>query len=224
MYWPTGSARRLHLTPSGCPPSSSSSSSSLDTENEHQIGHLSRTRSGTYWGSVTASTLYVWSARPAQVIAALTRTKRSLQEYGANTKVWWRPDGANLAVEVRHRSCSLRVAKCTSRRECARVPPAHLVRRRLQERSAFGRIRSERTDAISSAIPTCARRTNPTSSCTRSHPVQHRLQRAPTATRLHRTHQPNHPQANPTLRTQTCSTIPFRARLERVEAPMRKAD
>ncbi|EPQ26600.1 uncharacterized protein PFL1_05921 [Pseudozyma flocculosa PF-1] len=52
------------------------------------------------WATLNAHTISIWQTRPSQVVAALTRTARSLEEYGSNTRIEWRPDGRALLVET----------------------------------------------------------------------------------------------------------------------------
>ncbi|PWN53330.1 RIC1-domain-containing protein [Violaceomyces palustris] len=112
MYWPTASAKRLHLSPSGLDrppfqptPSNATPSSSPQPKVERQqasdeIFQISRSRSGLLWASLSGHTLTVWSTRPSQSLAAIVRTQRSLEEYGFNSKVEWRPDGRALMIEA----------------------------------------------------------------------------------------------------------------------------
>ena len=61
---------------------------------------MARSRNGQMWATLSSHTIAVWSTRPAQVVAALTRTKRSIDEYGANQRIEWRPDGRALLVQT----------------------------------------------------------------------------------------------------------------------------
>lgn len=100
MYWPLTVARRL--IPSALPPvqatpdgdddvaaAAFTSSQPLET-----AVHLSPSPSQshpTHFVLLTPSTIYLYTTRPAQVVASLRRTTTSLEEYGANRKCWWRP-------------------------------------------------------------------------------------------------------------------------------------
>lgn len=93
MYWPTTTAKRLHLSPSG-----------LGSEQEHDananIIHAAESYDANLWATLTASTLTIWSYRPSQVVAALVRTQKSIEEYGANVRIRWKPDGLGIFVET----------------------------------------------------------------------------------------------------------------------------
>ncbi|KAK0557552.1 WD40 repeat protein [Tilletia horrida] len=86
MYWPTSAARVLTLNGAGSPP--------------HPIIAIARSRSGAYWASLTAASLTIWSTRPCQIVAAVHRTQRSIDEYGANTAFSFKPDGSAIIVET----------------------------------------------------------------------------------------------------------------------------
>ncbi|PWN40610.1 RIC1-domain-containing protein [Ceraceosorus guamensis] len=103
MYWPTATAQRLHLSP--CIPtsapaqadssssSSSSSASSSSSSSSHLIA-LVPSPSHRRFISSDASTIHLWTTRPAHCIAAFVRTQRSLDQYGHNAGVVWRDEGA----------------------------------------------------------------------------------------------------------------------------------
>ncbi|KAN0063340.1 WD40 repeat protein [Thecaphora frezii] len=125
MYWPTSSAKRLHLSPSGLDRSSAiadpgpshhvagdgdylphaSGSRSpppavgASPHDEHLV-QLARSRNGQMWAALHPRTISIWQTRPAQAVAALTRTAKSVQEYGKNVRIEWRPDGRALLVET----------------------------------------------------------------------------------------------------------------------------
>ncbi|KAK0524719.1 WD40 repeat protein [Tilletia horrida] len=86
MYWPTSAARALTLAGAGSPP--------------HPVIAIARSRTGAYWASLTAASLTIWSTRPCQVVAAVHRTQRSIDEYGANTALSFKPDGSAIIIET----------------------------------------------------------------------------------------------------------------------------
>lgn len=100
MYWPITTARRLHLSPSGLDKTRIEDSAADEGADEERIVHFGRSRNGHLWAAVSAKTLSVWNTRPSQAIAALVRTRRSLKEYGNNTRVSWNEDGLGIVVET----------------------------------------------------------------------------------------------------------------------------
>lgn len=101
MYWPTTTARRLHLSPAGLHQSAGSSSGEgSDAPRVQRIVDMARTRNGHLWAAISDDTLSIWSSRPTQVIAALVRTPHSLREYGDNTQAQWTEDGMGLVIET----------------------------------------------------------------------------------------------------------------------------
>ncbi|KAL9938854.1 hypothetical protein V8E36_002573 [Tilletia maclaganii] len=86
MYWPVGAACALTLSGTGSPP--------------HPIIAIARSRSGAYWASLTATSLIVWSTRPCQIVAAVHRTQRSIDEYGTNTALAFKPDATAIIIET----------------------------------------------------------------------------------------------------------------------------
>jgi hypothetical protein len=101
MYWPTTTARRLHLSPAGLHQSSGSSNGeSSEDPRSQKLVDMGRSRNGHLWAAISADTLSIWNSRPTQVIAALVRTSHSLHEYGDNIKVQWTEDGMGLVIET----------------------------------------------------------------------------------------------------------------------------
>lgn len=104
MYWPTTTARRLHLSPSGLHPGTAQGGTEGGAKgiapDNHRILHIARSYDGGLWASLTADTLSVWGIRPSQVLASLVRTPRSLHDYGANTRLHWNADGLGVVVET----------------------------------------------------------------------------------------------------------------------------
>ncbi|SPO24728.1 uncharacterized protein UTRI_01699_B [Ustilago trichophora] len=113
MYWPTACAERIHLSPSGLHQPSTflrfdkDAAQQLPLPNAGQqqdvdeiIIQLARSRNGLMWATLSNTTISIWSARPAQVVAALVRTPQSIIDYGNNTRIEWRPDGKALFVQT----------------------------------------------------------------------------------------------------------------------------
>ncbi|SNX83352.1 uncharacterized protein MEPE_02059 [Melanopsichium pennsylvanicum] len=114
MYWPTGCAERIHLSPSGLNrPStflrfdkdaaqqiSSPETETRDGTDDEHIIQIARSRSGLMWVALSATTISIWSARPVQVVAALVRTPQSIADYGNNVRIEWRPNGSALLVQT----------------------------------------------------------------------------------------------------------------------------
>ncbi|KDN39153.1 RIC1-domain-containing protein [Tilletiaria anomala UBC 951] len=69
-------------------------------EDQEELVDVARSRNGAHWISLSPYTIAVWSTRPSQVIAALRRTRKSVDEYGENVKVQWRPNGLGLVIET----------------------------------------------------------------------------------------------------------------------------
>lgn len=113
MYWPTACAERIHLSPSGLDKPASflgfdrdaaqqlpSPQSGHSESADEQIIQLARSRNGMMWATLSTTTISIWSSRPAQVVAALVRTPQSINDYGNNTRIEWRPDGKALLVQT----------------------------------------------------------------------------------------------------------------------------
>lgn len=90
MYWPSGSARRLCVASAGLPDAAAA-----------QALHMTSVRNATLWLVLTRIAILVWRARPAELLAAVVRTPRSLDEYGANVHAVWCPDASVIVVQVR---------------------------------------------------------------------------------------------------------------------------
>ena len=86
-------------------PSSSTSQSFAqngqdEEDEEEELVDVARSKNGAYWASLSRHTIAVWSTRPSQVIAAVVRTRKSVEEYGGNKAVHWQMNGLGLVVEV----------------------------------------------------------------------------------------------------------------------------
>lgn len=106
MYWPITTARRLHLSPSGLHTEqkveiiSSEDSRREESGPEQRIKQIERSLRGHLWATLTADTISIWSVRPAQILTALVRTPKSVEEYGSNVSLRWRTDGRGVVIEV----------------------------------------------------------------------------------------------------------------------------
>ncbi|UZJ55318.1 hypothetical protein CBS101457_004638 [Exobasidium rhododendri] len=115
MYWPTTTAKRLHLSPAGVDELAGEGSKlqrRIDSKHDdaqqlpdqsapvQKILHIGRSRNGHLWAAVSADTLSIWNTRPSQIVAALVRTQVSLSEHGQNCRVQWTEDGLGLVVET----------------------------------------------------------------------------------------------------------------------------
>lgn len=113
MYWPTACAERIHLTPSGLDHPATFLRFDKDAAQQlhspdlgrhgsadERIIQIARSRNGMMWAVLSATTISIWSARPAQTVAALVRTPQSMADYGNNTRIEWRPDGRALVVQT----------------------------------------------------------------------------------------------------------------------------
>lgn len=105
VYWPTGAAKRLSWSsihdpqddlydpydqpeePAASPPSS-------------KVISIKRNRTATLFVALTATDTTLWSVRPAIAIAKLCRSAKSLEEYGPNERVIWRPDSSVIIVQT----------------------------------------------------------------------------------------------------------------------------
>ena len=70
------------------------------TTKDTQIIDVSSTRSDHLFASITASSLNVWSARPTVVLATYNRSRKSLESFGENVKVLFKPDGGIIAIRT----------------------------------------------------------------------------------------------------------------------------
>ena len=86
MYWPSASARRVSAAPAGLV--------------APQADHLSASRDGALWLAMTPDALLVWSMRPCALVAAVVRSARSVEAYGANVHAAWRGESDAIVIQV----------------------------------------------------------------------------------------------------------------------------
>ena len=64
------------------------------------IVDLRTTRSEQYFATITERTLTLWSTRPVLALAAITRSRQSLEIYGVNKAVLFRPDASTVVIHT----------------------------------------------------------------------------------------------------------------------------
>jgi RAB6A-GEF complex partner protein 1 len=67
---------------------------------ENAIIDVCNTRSDHVFATVTTSSLSIWSTRPTVVLATYSRSAKSIQTYGANLEVLFRPDATIVVVRT----------------------------------------------------------------------------------------------------------------------------
>ena len=110
MYWPCGVPRvyahhdRNADTTNGGDEDQGSDdhaeSEAATPETSTVVLGISTTRTDFHLASITATTLHVWSTRPTVVLATHHRSSRSLQSYGANVNVYFKPDSSTVVVQT----------------------------------------------------------------------------------------------------------------------------
>lgn len=109
MYWPCGvpqvyvhHGRTLEAT-SG---EDADGSNNADTDHEIPAQNLDpildvcTSRSDHYFSTITASLLSIWSTRPMVVLASYARSSKSLQSYGQNVAVLFKPDASIVVIRT----------------------------------------------------------------------------------------------------------------------------
>jgi len=61
---------------------------------------LQTARGGHFFATITTTRLDLWSTRPVVVLASLTRSAKSLETYGANLAVSFKPDTSTLVIRT----------------------------------------------------------------------------------------------------------------------------
>ncbi|KAK4939622.1 WD40 repeat protein [Elasticomyces elasticus] len=67
----------------------------------HSIIDVQAARSDHLFATLTQSRLDVWSTRPVVLLASLARSSRSLQKYGHNVSVVFKPDATTIVIRTR---------------------------------------------------------------------------------------------------------------------------
>lgn len=108
MYWPCGVpqvyAHRGQRPESGR--GDEADGNSIDAEDEHQgdidtaIIGVCTTRSDHVFATITKSCLSIWSTRPTVVLASYLRSPKSLQAFGDNLEVLFKPDATIVVVRT----------------------------------------------------------------------------------------------------------------------------
>ncbi|RHZ64129.1 hypothetical protein Glove_326g53 [Diversispora epigaea] len=68
--------------------------------NTFAILRLKRNKAGNLFVTLTKNSLQLWGIRPTALIAQVTRTKKSIEEYGENVDLFWKPDGSLIIVQT----------------------------------------------------------------------------------------------------------------------------
>ncbi|CAG8583458.1 7988_t:CDS:10, partial [Racocetra persica] len=77
-----------------------------DTKSGHSsvILKLKRNKLGNLFVTLTKNSIQLWGFRPTALISQVTRTIKSIEEYGENIDVFWKPDG-NLIIVQTSQNC-----------------------------------------------------------------------------------------------------------------------
>lgn len=105
MYWPCGVPQIFvhHVKPATDVKEGSEDDEVIHEEApppDQEIIDVSSTRSDHLFATITASSLNVWSARPTVVLATFERSRTSIESFGENAKVLFRPDGSIIAIRT----------------------------------------------------------------------------------------------------------------------------
>ncbi|CAG8511585.1 12925_t:CDS:10 [Acaulospora morrowiae] len=92
MYWASGIAKALETRPV--------ESSGDDFHPSRVIIRLRRNKAGNLFITLTKDSVQLWSARPIALISQVSRTDKSLEEYGENVDMFWKPDGSLIVVQT----------------------------------------------------------------------------------------------------------------------------
>ncbi|CAG8513882.1 710_t:CDS:10 [Ambispora leptoticha] len=108
MYWASGTAKALELPPltqkTYEQEELESSTDQTGSSSQPKILALIRNKSGNLFVTLTSTSLQLWGFRPIALISQVSRTKKSIEEYGENQNVFWKPDGSLVVVQT-SRSC-----------------------------------------------------------------------------------------------------------------------
>ncbi|CAG8465384.1 5719_t:CDS:10 [Paraglomus occultum] len=108
MYWTSGIAKVLTVSKTNSlrVESVDEKGTVVNEEGEEKIGvspvilHMRRNKSGNLFITLTKDSIQLWSFRPTALISQITRTAKSIGEYGANENVFWKPDGTLVIVQT----------------------------------------------------------------------------------------------------------------------------
>ena len=110
MYWPCGVPRVYahhdydpNTTDGGDDLSGSDDHAESDAATpatSTAVLSISTTRTVLHFASITATTLHIWSTRPTVILATHHRSPRSLQSYGGNVNVYFKPDSSTVVVQT----------------------------------------------------------------------------------------------------------------------------
>jgi RAB6A-GEF complex partner protein 1 len=111
MYWPCGVPQiYAHPRIAQATPEANNGGQSLSTESEginirgheraEDVVDIATTRSDHLFASVTATTLDIWSTRPTVALASFERSQRSVESYGENINVLFKPDSTIVAIRT----------------------------------------------------------------------------------------------------------------------------
>ena len=110
MYWPCGVAQvyaHHGRTPESINGEDVDGSTNTDPKDEapaessdETIIDVSTTRSDHIFASITATSLFIWSTRPMVILASYQRSAKSIQAYGQNLTVIFKPDASIVVVRT----------------------------------------------------------------------------------------------------------------------------
>ncbi|KAF0380398.1 RIC1-domain-containing protein [Gigaspora margarita] len=104
MYWASGIAKVLEVRSPDYSKfnDSKTAEQSSDTKTDHSsaILKLKRNKLGNLFVTLTKNSVQLWGFRPTALISQVSRTIKSIEEYGENIDVFWKPDGSLIIVQT----------------------------------------------------------------------------------------------------------------------------
>ncbi|CAG8600077.1 32678_t:CDS:10 [Gigaspora margarita] len=104
MYWASGIAKVLEVRSPDYSKFNDSKtaeqSSVTKTDHSSAILKLKRNKLGNLFVTLTKNSVQLWGFRPTALISQVSRTIKSIEEYGENIDVFWKPDGSLIIVQT----------------------------------------------------------------------------------------------------------------------------
>lgn len=107
MYWPTGSPQVFTHHVRTAEVHDKQDRGNIDSDDGYPSGNVPEavvdictTRSDHLFASITETSLNVWSTRPTVVLATYDRSRKSIESFGENASVLFKPDGSIIAIRT----------------------------------------------------------------------------------------------------------------------------
>ncbi|KAK9768887.1 WD40 repeat protein [Basidiobolus ranarum] len=99
MYWVYGSAKVIsNIAPLEKEITATREGQTVGGSLDESLLSLKRNSNGVLFATLTAKSLALWTTKPTAMVAKIVRTEESIEQYGLNQDIFWKPDSTMIVI------------------------------------------------------------------------------------------------------------------------------